>query len=259
MANRSPHADSEVPGDEHARSSAGASEFRPRVSPVLLREAHAWASHAIEQLDEHHLIAWSRNVGVRERFALELARHLHLMPDTETVVLAGVAMHSLDGFCRQLERALPGADPAARVRRSVHLPGGVVDRLRERPTSQLLHIKRRYYIWRDADVLLKHDPRAFGRLVDAMSGVAAESEYASEDLLLIHRVVFIGGSGLMEYGRDPHGSFRAWLEDPDRGPAPAAEFATAPAPLSASRDQARPFWEVVSGLDRPPFARLHLH
>ncbi len=90
---------------------------------------------------------------------------------------------------RQLERSLPRAQP---IERTVDGRGGVIDRLRKRPKELPIRgeadiVKHRFYVWRDAEVLLRADPALFGQLVDALTGVAAEAEYASDDRLLIHR------------------------------------------------------------------------
>lgn len=211
-------------------------------------DAHAWVERAVELLDERHLVAWSRNAGHRERFALEMARHVQSTPDVQTVVIAGAVATSLDGFCRQLERALPssatGDGGVARIRRTVHGEGGVVSRLRDRSANPLVHTKRRYYLWRDADAMLRTNPKLFSELADAMMGVAAEAEYASEDLLLIHRVVFVGGVSLEAYGHEQRGQLRAWLgEAPGVGPGSAG---------------AAPLWAVLTGLAKPPVAMYQI-
>jgi len=73
----------------------------------------------------------------------------------------------------------------------------------------------------------------FGRIVDAMSGVAAEAEYVSDDLLLLHRSIYVGGSILDVYAEDPKGQFRSWFRD----------------------EHDDPFWRVVTGLVEPAFTR----
>ncbi|MBX9737822.1 MAG: hypothetical protein K2X32_12940 [Phycisphaerales bacterium] len=206
----------------------------PPIHPVT--HSASLVTHAEELLEEHHVVAYSRNIGARERFALELIKHLHAMVEVQTVVLSGTGIHDLDSFCRQLDRTLPGA--GSRMRRTIDGPGGICDRMRDRPSDLASHIKHRYYIWRDADVLLKHNPRLFARLADAMMGVAAESEYASEDLLLLHRVVFIGATPLHTCFRDSKGPLRSWLSE-----APAGS---------------KPLWAVVTGIEHPPTAELVL-
>ena len=66
--------------------------------------------------------------------------------------------------------------------------------------------------------------------------MAAESEYVSDDLLLIHRVVFVGGRGLMEYFEDEEGQFRSWYKD---------EFG-------------EPFWQVVTGVEAPSVTTVEI-
>lgn len=66
-----------------------------------------------------------------------------------------------------------------------------------------------------------------------MAGVAAEAEYVSDDVLMIHRTVFVGSSMLDVYAEDPRGAFRTWYHD----------------------GQGEPFWHVVTGIDDPAFLR----
>ena len=76
----------------------------------------------------------------------------------------------------------------------------------------------------------------FGQIVDAMAGVAAEAEYVSDDLLLLHRAVFVGGSVLDVYAEDAKSQFQKWLVD----------------------EHGEPFWKVVTGLETPPFLRYRI-
>ncbi|MBL8990168.1 MAG: hypothetical protein JNJ48_01165 [Phycisphaerae bacterium] len=195
-----------------------------------LEQTQRWTASAEAMLEEHHLAAWTRNLAAAERFSLHLGRHLRGMADTEVWPIPGAVVRTLEAFCHHLERALPRGE---RVRPTIEGRGGVVERLRERYDEPgASPTKRRYYLWRDADVLLRHDAGLFGTLVEAMAGVAAEAEYAGEDLLLIHRAVFVGGPALDLYHEDRRGQFRRWLRD-----APG-----------------QPLWRVISGLKRPPVA-----
>ncbi len=194
-----------------------------------------WLASAAAALEEAHLVCWSRNLGLRERFGLEMAWYLQRMPQAQTCVISGGLIRDLDGFCRAVERALPGAGPIARI---IDGPGGVIERLRRRPREWTIRgdadiVKHRYYVWRDADMLLRADPDLFAQLVDALTGVAAEAEYASEDRLLIHRAVFVGGPSLDLAAEDPDGPFQRWL----------------------SEDGEEPLWRTVSGLQKPPVTR----
>lgn len=226
------------------------------AQPGTSRDAHAWVERAVELLDERHLVTWSRNAGHRERFALEMARHVQSTPDVQAVVIAGAVATSLDAFCRQIERALPGAGAGggtgARLRRTVHGEGGVVARLRDGSANPLVHTKRRYYLWRDADAMLRVNPGLFAELADAMMGVAAEAEFASEDLLLLHRVVFIGGAALEAYGRDDRGQFRSWRGEPGRGEPGRGGLRRGAGSAGA------PLWAVVTGVERPPLAMYQI-
>lgn len=182
-------------------------------------------------LEEHHLVAWSHSASDRARFGDDLAAHLAAMNDTEVCELNGCQITDLVSFCNQFERAI-GND---RIRRSIDVPGGVIDALRSSLDNDR-HIKRRYFIWNDAHTLLKSDPRLFGRLVDTFTGVAAESEYASEDLLVIQRSVFIGAPSLDMYAEDATGQFRAWF----------------------SEDGEEPLWQCITGVDRPSVLRYQI-
>lgn len=184
-------------------------------------------------LDEEHLVAWSDLPRQRLAFAASLARFLESMRDTEVCVFYGRFISDLESFCHQLERAIPG-EPLERRIDGRH---GVTALLRTRQELPGCRPTRlRYIIWHDADMLVRRDHMLFGRLVDAMIGVAAEHEYASDDLLLIQRTIFIGGPVLNAYADDPRGQFNSWYED----------------------GLGEPFWEVVTGVESPPTRRLRI-
>ena len=161
-------------------------------------------------------------------FAGSLGQFLQGLRDAEVCTLYGRFITDLDSFCYQLERAVAG--PA--VERRIDGLRGVTSLLRSRevfrgrPAS-----KFRFYVWHDADVLLGENEALFGRLVDAMAGVAAEAEYVSDDLLMIHRTVFVGGPRLLEYAEREQGQFQSWARD---------------------GADTEPFWEMVTGIERPP-------
>lgn len=203
---------------------------------------------AIELLDEHHVVAWTRRPGEAKRFALELAGSLGNLADTQVCNLAGWLVHDLPSFCRQLEVGLARAAGVGRwspIQPRLQGRHGVIDHLRRRgghgeDAHHVAH-KRRYYLWREADSLLRRDAALFGELVDALAGVAAEAEYVSEDLLFLHRTVFIGGPALDVYAEAPAGQFCGWLSD-----------------RSANGTLHEPLWRTITGLKRPPVARLAL-
>ena len=97
-------------------------------------------------------------------------------------------------------------------------------------------MKRRYYIWLDADHLLRADHALLGMAADALMGVAAEAEYSSDDRLVIHRAVFIGGPALDVYAEDERGQFCTW---------------------AAHARRASP-WPIATGLSRPPVRRYRI-
>lgn len=178
-------------------------------------------------LDEKHLVAWSDRPRQRSRFAAELYRFLSLQTRVEAVVLHGRSITSLDHLCDQLERQIPGPD----LHREIDGPFGLTELLRSAETwPGQLPPRARYLIWNDADVLLRSDPSLFGRIVDALIGVAAESEFSTNHRLLLQRTVFTGGPLLERYARDQRGQFRCWMAEGNE----------------------EPFWQLVSGLDTPP-------
>ena len=203
------------------------------------RAVGRWVETSDQLLCENHLVAWSKNPALRERYGLELTKHYKHMPMVESVPIAGSVVHKLEDLCRQLERALPEVWHAERIKRSIEGAGGVIERLRERTSETGLPASRhRYYLWRDADVLLRHDRALFGQLVSAIMGVAAEAEYTGEDLLMVHRLVLIGGPELSAYAEEADSALHHWFDRP--------------------AGQNKPLWRVISGLERPPVARLAL-
>lgn len=200
---------------------------------VALR-AHDWEPDVVQLLDESHLAASSEDPAVRSEFTSRLGRFLGGMGDVDVCTLYGRFVTDLDSFCYQLERSLPSSAPLAR---RIDGPRGVVNHLRQRNAGRARRAERfRFYIWHDADVLMTRNRELFDRLVDAIMGVAAESEFASEDLLLIHRLVAVGGRALSMYAADASGPFNSW-HDADAGD---------------------PFWEQVSGVLAPRTQTLNL-
>lgn len=192
-----------------------------------------WQAEVTQLLDEHHLVAWSAQPRKRVHFAASLGQFLGSLRDAEVCTFYGRFITDLDSFCCQLEQAVVG--PA--LERRVDGLNGVASLLRCRQTFRnRAASKYRYYIWHDAEVLLQHDPVLFGRLMDTLAGVAAESEYVSDDLLLIHRAVFVGGPSLDLYAEDPEGQCQSWYCD----------------------GGGDPFWHVVTGLERPPVLRYQI-
>ncbi len=203
---------------------------RHSEQPLFLTD---WQPEVTQMLDEHHLIASSDTPRQRLHFAASLAQFLESLRHTEVCVFYGQFIRDLDSFCHQLERAIPG-EP---LERRISGPRSVTAMLRTRQTYPGRAPNRyRYYIWHDADVLVRADHGLFGRLVDALAGVAAEAEYVDDDALLLHRSVFIGGGLLDVYADDPKGQLQRWHDD----------------------GHAEPFWEVVTGIDRPPTRRLRI-
>jgi hypothetical protein len=192
-----------------------------------------WQPEVLQLLDEHHLVACSERMRLRLDFGASLGRFLAAQGDTEVCHLQGRHIRCLDSLCDQFERQLPGPP----LQRRIDGPAGLTALLRMRePSGPSRPSRWRFYVWHDAETLLRSDRVLFGRVVEALAGVAAESEYASDDLLLIQRCVLLGGDALSRYARDAHGQCRSWIRD----------------------DFDEPFWRVVTGVEAPRFKRLSI-
>lgn len=177
-------------------------------------------------LDEHHLVILGDG-DERDAFGERLHDHLsETVADSTVSVLEGAKATSLASFCRMLDEGLRLEQEGEQT------VDGIVERLRNASAG----LRHHYFIWHDADTLLEHDVALFGRLVNAMLGVAAEREHLSPDLLVIHRHVFLGNYKLGAYADDDNGQFRSWLV----------------------KDNATRFWDVASCLDRPPVLAYRL-
>lgn len=200
---------------------------------VVARQADAifdgqgWLPEAVRALDTHHLVAWSELTRRRIAFAAGVRSFLQAQQDTDACMIHGRSVRTLDDLCHQLERQVPVEE----LLRRLDGPDSVTELLRGRTAIPgRRQVRTRVWIWSDADVLLKADPELFGAVVDCMLGVAAETEFGSDEGGPIQRVLFIGGLMLEAYARDHAGRFRSWAAEGD----------------------AEPFWKLVSGLDRPP-------
>lgn len=192
-----------------------------------------WQPGVVALMDEHHLVASSGAPNRRASFVDALETFLTRFRDAEVLSLQGRFIRDLESFCRHLERLFPGEAVDRRID-GVH---GVTATLRSHRTFDGRRLPRhRFYVWQDADVLLRTDPELFGRLVDALTGVAAEAEYASDDRLLLHRAAFVGGPLLDSYARYERGQFRRWYDD----------------------GLGEPFWSVATGVDRPPIRQCSI-
>jgi hypothetical protein len=165
---------------------------------------------AATELDERHVALVARSQPQRAETLAQIAHALHDLPETQIVTIKGARVTDLRSFRAELDRALPDAGGRT-LKPSFDGPGGVLARLREPPRSvEGHHVKRRYYLWSDADTLLAASPASFGVCVDAIVGVAAEAEFASDDLLLIHRLVLVGGPALHRCAQDAKGPLANW-------------------------------------------------
>ncbi len=206
---------------------------------ALIRQPEAvfgvanWQPEVVQMLDEHHMVATSVSARRRTHFAVCLDQFAQGLRDAEVCTLYGRFITDLDSFCYQIERAIPGPT----LERRVDGPRGVAALLRSRETFRGRPASKfRFYIWHDADLLLQHNQGLFARLAEAMFGVSAEAEYVSDDLLLIHRAVFVGGPLLESYAARPDGQFQSWIDD----------------------GSGEPFWQVVTGIERPSVQRYDI-
>lgn len=200
---------------------------------VVARQADAvfdgqgWLPEAVRAMDTHHLVAWSELARRRIAFAAGVRSFLQAQQDFDACMIHGRSVRTLDELCHQLERQVPVTELVRRL----DGPGSVTELLRGRnAVPGRRSVRTRVWIWSDADVLLKSDPELFSSVVDCMLGVAAESEFGTDEGGPIQRVVFVGGMMLEAYARDRGGQFRSWAAEGD----------------------AEPFWKLVSGLERPP-------
>ena len=99
----------------------------PRQPSVPLL-GQLWQADVAQLLDEHHMIAWSDSPARRTQFAVGLSQFLGLQRDAEVCVFYGKHIDSLDGFCHQLERSIPG--PA--LERRFDGTAGIASLLRQR-------------------------------------------------------------------------------------------------------------------------------
>ncbi len=176
-------------------------------------------------LDDHHLVVLSDKPANRTRFAQEFHEYARSIPDTQAISIDGTRAATLDGFCAELTRHLPGQAAIATMPE-------VINVLRKWPGSP----KRLYLIWRDADASLDSDVELFGRLVNAICSVAVEHEHLNPARLVLQRAMFIGNSKLGAYAEDMRGQFSRWLDEFD---------------LHAENADDSPFWEAQSCVDRP--------
>jgi hypothetical protein len=179
--------------------------IKPCPSPVQVAPAPLAAASA---LDERHLVAWAPVRSERDGFATELSSLLGKIEATQVCELDGSGITCLESFRDVLSRAI---DVPIRVA-AFDSSGGICEALRVHPSShEPLGVKRRYILWHEAHVMLRADPELFGRMVDALVGVAAEGEYIHDDRLLLQRTVFLGSAALDVYSEDPRGQMRSWF------------------------------------------------
>tara|TARA_E500000318_G_scaffold96155_1_gene96325 strand:- start:30811 stop:31455 length:645 start_codon:yes stop_codon:yes gene_type:complete len=186
----------------------------------------SWEPELLAKLESHHVVAWGSDSALRTRFGVRIKQYLDAQAGTEVLVLHGRGILDLEGFCAQLERLIP----TERLARTVNGAHGVASILRQDGGGIIgSPIRQRYFLWHDADVLLRSNPELFAQLVEVIAGVSAELEFGNDGGMLIQRGIYFGGLALAEYAREPDGQFQSWEAD---GPGV-------------------PFWSLVSGVDRP--------
>jgi hypothetical protein len=186
----------------------------------------SWEPEVLAKLETHHMVGWSPKAVQRTRFGARMKQFLDAQSGTEVLVLHGRGILDLEGFCAQLERMIP----TEQLSRSVDGASGVASLLRAQAGGVYGEpVRQRFFLWHDADVLLRQDPVLFGHLVEVMAGVSAELEFGADAGAMLQRCLYLGGRSLAEHARSVESRFHSWEED---GPGV-------------------PFWSLVSGEDHP--------
>jgi len=197
-----------------------------------LKLRHPDPAEITQLLDEHHLVVLGEP-AVRRRFARTLGERLASLPESDVVPIRGDRATALGSFSRELESAMtPAPAGESAPASSANGVADIIATLRACPQAA----KRQYFLWDDADAMLESDVTLFGRIVNALLGVAAEREHISPDRLVIQRTIFLGNDKLGAYAEEEHGQFRTWILAGDT----------------------TPFWEVASCLDRPSVLTFRL-
>jgi hypothetical protein len=191
---------------------------------------HADSATVAQLLDEHHLVVTGEPAD-RRAFAAQLREHLEALEDTEVLLISGSSIRDLASFAEALTQGLDLDETPTDV-------DGVIAGLREYPHEP----KHLFVMWEDADVMLDADAELFGKLAQAFIGTAAERELISPDMLVLQRMVFLGGETLGAFAGDPNRQLRTWSGT-------HSDDQTFIGDASAMRD---PFWEVAACLEHPP-------
>ena len=192
-------------------------------------ERSTWQPEVLAKLESHHIAAWSGESATRTRFGASLQQFLVAQAGTEVCVLHGRHILDLEGLCSQLERLIP----VDQLARTVDGPKGLASILRSKTGMHSRQpTRQRFFLWHDADVLIRHNPGLFGQVAEVIAGVSAELEYAGDGGLMIQRCIYMGGSRLADLARDPDSMLNRWAED---GPGV-------------------PFWSLVTGEETPTTA-----
>ncbi len=189
-------------------------------------ERGTWQPEVLAKLESHHIAAWAGDSASRTRFGASLQRFLVAQSGTEVCVLHGRNILDLEGLCSQLERLFP----VDQLARSVDGANGLASILRNRGVGhQRVPMRQRFFLWHDADVLIRHNPELFNQVAEVIAGVSAEMEFAGDGGLMIQRCIYMGGQRLADMARNPESNLNRWSDD---GPG-------------------IPFWALVSGEEYP--------
>lgn len=191
-----------------------------------------WQLECCQTLEEQHICAWSESSTQRDHFVHDLQSILTRIEGAEVCRINGDSTTDLGGLVRQLEQDLH----VGRILETIEGPLGIVDALRRRPTREGVAVRRRYLLWTEAHVLLRQAPHLFGRVLDAIMGVAGEGEFVDDDVLLLQRLILVGRPALDMYAEDPRGQLCRWHADANE----------------------EPLWQVITGLAQPPVARWRI-
>lgn len=191
-----------------------------------------WQIECCQTLEEQHVCAWSDCPTQRDHFVHDMQSILSRIDGAEVCRIDGRATTNLGEFVRQLEQVLH----VGNMLETIDGPLGIVDALRRRPTREGVAVRRRYLIWTEAHVLLRQEPHLFGRVLDAIMGVAGEGEFVDDDVLLLQRLILVGRPALDVYAEDPAGQLCTWHTDSGE----------------------EPLWQVITGLSCPRVARWRI-
>ena len=195
--------------------------------PEFQFEPSTWQPEVLAKMDTHHIVAIADDVRTRTRFASNFQRFLSIQPNTEVCILHGRSILTIEGLCAQLECLIP----TDQLARTIDGPMGVATLLRKHPIiTGHPPIRRRYFLFHDADVIARANPDLFADIVEVFAGVAGELEFAMGESTFLQRSLYLGGQALEAEARSPDSRLHTW--SPENTPG-------------------IPFWSLVTGLKQP--------